>query len=443
VQRRDFLKAGLVGAGGLMVGNSIWGRVFAAPANDAPGGVSSYGPLVEIDPVLGVWAPAGFMVREIARANSPVGLTGYVWPVFPDGAHVFPKAGGGWTLVVNSENPPGADVPFLEQVQDSLGGASAIDFDASGNITGARRILSGTRTNCAGGATPWGTWLSGEEFDETEHVPGSAPPPLAQHPSEAGQIWECDPTGQNPAQAWPLLGHFKHEAAAFDDLGRVYLTEDIGDGCLYRFTPAANANQAGSLGAGTLEAMKVTGSSTSWVTVADPTATNPAQSTRTQAQAAGATIFEGGEGCWFHEGVVYVTTKGDDRVWAHDVAAQTIEILYDSPPAGSHVLNGVDNIMASSHTDHIYVAEDGDDMELIVIEERSDLGGGLFAAPILRLEGRQQGLVGEPNPTPLPLESEITGPTITPDGTRLYFSSQREFVFGATYELQAPPGKLF
>jgi secreted PhoX family phosphatase len=65
------------------------------------------------------------------------------------------------------------------------------------------------------------------------------------------------------------------------------------------------------------------------------------------------------------------------------------------------------------------VAEDGDDMQLCL------LGPNGEAAPLLQV-------LGHPS-------SEIAGPAFSPDGTRLYFSSQRGGDGrGVTYEVTGP-----
>ena len=139
----------------------------------------------------------------------------YPWHPATDGQATFATLGagggpdGGWILVANSEMPaPG------------VGGVSAVEFAADGDVERAYRILAGTQQNCAGGPTPWGAWLSCEEHD-------------------GGNVWECDPTGAARAVRRPALGIFAHEAVCVDPVEeRLYLTEDEGDGCWYRFTPA-------------------------------------------------------------------------------------------------------------------------------------------------------------------------------------------------------------
>src|SRR5262245_12114854 len=160
----------------------------------------------------GIRLPAGFSSRTIATSLQPVRddtvETGYTWHEFPDGGATFAQQDGGWIYVSNSES-----------IGQLGGGASAIRFAADGRISSAYRILAGTRLNCAGGATPWGTWLSCEEI-------------------AFGFVYECDPRGVAPARKLRALGAFQHEAASVDPVYRhIYMTEDESDGCLYRFSP--------------------------------------------------------------------------------------------------------------------------------------------------------------------------------------------------------------
>lgn len=373
-----------VSSGAAVLAPALW-RPAGAQSGPAPEG--PYGSIEGREPdENGLLLPEGFTSRVLARSDQPVAGTGYSWPVFPDGAATFPIEAGGWYLAVNTENPvPGG------------GGASAMVFDADGEVTDAYRILSDTTMNCAGGPTPWGTWLSCEEV-------------------EGGLVWECDPSQQGQGASLPALGAFPHEAVAVDPDGeRLYLTEDRPDGRFYRFTPDAYPD----LSAGLLEvAEEAADGAVTWREVPDPSAA----STPTRQQVPESTAYDGGEGIWYDQGSVYFTTKGDESVRRYEVGAETVEVVYD----GSGALTGVDNITLEPSTSDLYVAEDGGNMEIVILTAEGD------AVPFVRVvdEGNPDG--GVP--------SEVTGPAFSPDGTRLYFGSQRggPESKGISYEVTGP-----
>jgi len=341
---------------------------------------SNYGPLLSAD-ANGLKLPSGFTSRVIATSAQAVPGTAFVWHQNPDGGACFATGDGGWLYVSNSESV------------SNNGGASMVRFDAAGTIVEARSILSGTNANCAGGKTPWGTWLSCEEHG-------------------FGQVWECDPSGATTAVARPAMGRFKHEAAAVDHVQRrVYMTEDVSDGGLYRFTPATWQ----VLSTGVLEVLTEDGAGAlSWQVVPNP-AGSP---TATRYQVATTKRFNGGEGICFAQGSVVFGTKGDNRVWSYNTNNNALTTIYDDNTSPGPDLTGVDNI-ENIVTDQgliWFVAEDGGDMQVVAVNRSGDTN------PVCQL----QGVTG----------SEITGPAFSPDGTRLYFSSQRNP--GRTYEVTGP-----
>ena len=404
--RRVFLRQSLQSAGA--VGLSVIGGqvAIARPAYAMGGGADSFGPLLPADGN-GLMLPAGFTSRIVAQGlTPPVVASSYNWHPAADGGATFAKPGGGWVYVSNSEA--------------GAGGVGALSFASDGTIVDAYSILTNTSINCAGGPTPWNTWLSCEEFN-------------------GGRVYECDPFTSSQGSVRAALGTFKHEAAAVDPGHQyVYLTEDQGNGLLYRSTPTSYPD----LSAGTLEAAEILDPLGQgaialgqvrplvWHAVAEANPLNggvqnnthtPIAERATRFQVPSATTFNGGEGCWYHADVVYFSTKGDGRVWALDTDANTIEILYDQSNPSGQGLTNLDNVYVSSFGD-VYVAEDPGDLEIVAL---TPTGG---VVPVLQVTG-QSG-------------TEITGPALSPDGTRLYFSSQRgpgpAGNAGVTYEVTGP-----
>ena len=216
--------------------------------------------------------PDGFSCTVVSRFGEMMD-DGLRTPGMADGMAAFPGPDGKTILVRNHEldagqkkhGPFGDDNrlfklldprrlydPGEEDKYPSLGGTTTILYDTQ---TRRRELafmsLAGTSRNCAGGATPWGTWVTCEETVQTAD---------GEYAKDHGFNFEVPARlsgGPFPAVPLTAMGRFNHEAVAVDPkTGIVYQTEDRPDSLIYRYLP----NRPGALAeGGRLQALRVRG----------------------------------------------------------------------------------------------------------------------------------------------------------------------------------------
>ncbi len=477
--RRHFLQRGVafsVGFGGLSLlmgrhGHSMTSAL--AGESGLPGLPGTYGSLVRDAHKL-LDLPSGFSYKVISRQGTKM-ADGLIVPGCPDGMASFPAADGLTLIVRNHEteatwlkaSPYGQDNSLLSTIDPSnlfdkghgkfpsLGGTTTLVYDTK-TQTLRREFLSlaGTNRNCAGGPTPWGSWLSCEE-DVTNKGDGDA---------ELDHGWVFEVPAKDKIEIAPpspikAMGRFKHEAVAIDPrTGIVYLSEDKSDGLLYRFIPhqRTNLHAGGRLQALMIAEKKSCNTSNhadaptiqrgqrlaiKWIDMQETDA--PKDDLRTRGFAAGAAMFARGEGMWWgepieHEGerlpgrVYFAATIGGKsnkgQIWRYipseyegtpkeiDTPGQ-LELFIE--PNDGKIVENADNVTVAPWGD-LFVCEDSASDEVDpgnrLLRIRPDGTVSTFAHNVLS-------------------SSELAGVCFSPDGSTMFLNIQAD---GLTLAVTGP-----
>ncbi|MFE7000100.1 alkaline phosphatase PhoX [Streptomyces griseus] len=437
------------GAAAAIAFTGAFSELFAGTA--AARGHDGYGPLVP-DPDGLLDLPKGFRYRVLSREGDPLRSGEGLVPGNHDGMAALRGRNGRIHLVRNHENRHTAriGVPTVEGLTydpAAKGGCTSLELDGRNKVLGERVAIAGTAVNCAGGLTPWRTWLTCEENEDKAGTNG--------YTKDHGFIFEVDGADPRRTGAVPLtaMGRFQHEAIAVDPKsGIVYETEDAFDrpfGLFYRFLPEKPLGGTGSLRAGgALEAMRVPGvpdlssvqetgtifDRIEWVPVPDPLAAQ----TPIRFQdfgPKGITHAQKLEGCYWGGSSVYFVSsfaRSDEgsaadhygQVWRYEPGKRRLTLVVIFGPDTDVQLPG-------ESPDNICLAADGG---LMVCE---DGGGAQHVLGVTRrgevyamARGRQN--IGTPEE---PEWGEFAGVAFSPDGSTMYVNC---YTPGTTFAVTGP-----
>ena len=458
--RRSFLRSSTTLLGAAAFASPFESFAARLQAGERPRTHQDFGKLVPVkDKTTGLplmQLPEGFEYLTFGWENDQL-TEGGITPSKHDGMAVIASDEDTVTLCRNHEVDGsgqafgGSDIAYDPQ---GPAGCTNLLFDTKkGELLKSWSSISGTSRNCAGGPTPWGTWLTCEE---TLHQPGDKDDKGQPFSFEKthGWIFEVPATKAESPHPLTAMGRFVHEAIAIDPTsGIVYETEDKSAAGFYRFIPNSPKHLAEG---GKLQMMKlrdVADSRTgwrendlfdvSWVDIENPERAHSRAKTKDgkpdgsgvflQGKKLGGSTFGGLEGCWFLEGRIFFTAKSGGniqkgQVWEYVIAEEKLRLVYQS--RGISDLNMPDNIVTSPRGG-LVVCEDGEGTEPMRLQCLTR-DGQLCVFGINNIDLTQTPRSGFNKKY---FNGEWAGATFSPDGRWLFVNHQTP---GITFAITGP-----
>ncbi len=458
--RRSFLQS----TAAFAIGMSGLRQFVAAGETSSLSSTDRFGELQD-DPHQLLSLPPGFSYCILSRTGDAM-EDGLLVPDKPDGMATFEGPNGLTVLVRNHEIEPRQIGPFgnrakllssieAEKLYDlgeegkpCIGGTTTVVYDTTKQqVVRQYMSLVGTMRNCAGGPTPWGSWITCEEATDIVGANKFDEGPAVICQQNHGYNFEVPATAEielAPAVPLKAMGRFRHEAVAVDPAtGIVYQTEDVDDGLIYRFIPSQAENLAAG---GKLQALafvdrdstdtrnwsgafSIAPSSTHpirWVDLDN--VESPKDDLRYRGFASGAARFARGEGMWYSNGDIYFAcTSGGaaqlGQIWKYTPGPAEGQLGERTKPGALELFVEANNSKLVVNADNLTVAPWGD---LIVCEDR---------------DGDEVRLIGV---TPHGecytfahnhARTEFAGATFSPDGSTLFVNLQHR---GLTLAITGP-----
>ncbi|WP_316818625.1 alkaline phosphatase PhoX [Pedobacter nyackensis] len=404
--------------------------------------------------------PKGFSSRIISRKGQLMN-DGLLVPGMYDGMGSFSTGSGKTILIRNHENSPGADLlgPFgeknglIHKINKSkiydfghgkdtcVGGTTTVVYNEKTQKVESQYLsLIGTVRNCAGGITPWQSWITCEESSlkisdglEKDHgftfeVPATE------------KIGITDP---HPIKA---MGRFTHEAVAVQPkTGIVYQTEDEGDSLFYRYLPNTygKLHNGGKLQCLVIKEWKSADTrnyanlttnhfpekksfEVEWMDLAHVEA--PDSDLRLRGFKLGAARFSRGEGIWYGKNELFFACTDGGKNRKGQIFKYTPSKFEGTPeekkaPGVIELFLEPNNVETFQNCDNLTIAPWGD---VVICEDKKDprvIG--------ITPEGKTYVIaknVGFPN-------SEFAGPVFSPSGNTLFINIQTP---GVTLAINGP-----